>query len=263
MTALSTGRFRLADRTAPEAAELLRHAGTVIVPLGACEQHGPGMALRTDTTRAEKVADLVADRMNGGVVVSPAIPVGVSEHHMAIAGTLTFAPKTLIAVVEDIIDSLSRHKVRRVFVLTGHGGNNSTVDVAIAGLRRTHPHLLLAWSPLTPIAAGMTLPTPISEVTGHCGESETSQAMVLDPTLVHRERLERGAAALDDLSPAGRLSRTPGIHFPQRYDQLSHNGTLGDGNAASEQLGTVVVERIVERLVTFLTEFNTLTPTDR
>lgn len=44
---------RLADLTWPEIAALQENAPVAIVPLGACEQHGPGLAQRTDTTRAE------------------------------------------------------------------------------------------------------------------------------------------------------------------------------------------------------------------
>lgn len=178
---------------------------------------------------------------------------------MGFAGTLTLRPTTLMDILRDLIDSLDRHGVRRVFVLTGHGGNNSAIDVAVGALRRSHPHLLLAWSGLSPLAVDVIGRAAVSEVHGHSGEGETSQALHLDPSLVQQKKLTRGAVSLADLNPAAHLSRTsPGIHFPQRYDELSEVGALGDPTAATAELGAELVERIVERLCTFLADFNNL-----
>jgi len=52
---------RLADLTWPEIDELRPHAPVAIVPLGATEQHGHGMAQRVDTARAEAVADVAIE----------------------------------------------------------------------------------------------------------------------------------------------------------------------------------------------------------
>ena len=249
-------RFSLADMTWPEVAEAQRVAPVAIVPLGSCEQHAYGMALRTDTTRAEAVAGLVAERISPLVVVAPALPVGVSEHHMAFPGTITLSPNTLQQAVWEMVDSLYRHGWRRIFVLTGHGGNSSAVDLAGLRLRTDHPDLHVAWSGVTPLASAVAKDLRVSEVGGHSGEIETSQSLYLDPTLVRPDRLRRGASTVEDLDTAGRLSRSdPAIHFPQDYRRLSAGGGLGDPRAASAEIGRQLVEQIVERLSTFLERF--------
>lgn len=247
---------RLADLTWPEVAELRPHAPVVIVPLGSCEQHGPGMALRTDTTRAEVVADLVARRLSPRVVVTPAIPVGVSPHHMAFPGTLTVSPVTLQQVVYELVVSLHRHGWRKVFVLTGHGGNNATVDVAASRLRTDLGDLHIAWSGVTPVVADLAADLAESDVRGHSCEIETAQAMFADPDLVLTDRLARGSASVDDLDAAGRLSRRHrGIHFPQAYDALSATGNLGDARRADAEAGARLITTAAERIAAFLEGF--------
>lgn len=244
---------RLADLTWPEIEELRERAPVAIVPLGACEQHGHGLAQRTDTTRAEVVADLVAERLRPSVVVTPTIPVGVSEHHMGFPGTLTLSPVTLQQVVHELVTSLYRHGWRKVFVLTGHGGNNAAVEVAVSRLRADFTDLHMAWSGVTSVVSDIAAELSGNRVRGHSCEIETSQAMFVDPELVLTDRLSRGSATLADLDAAGQLSRThPGIHFPQSYDALSTTGTLGDGREASLEAGARLVGTIVDRIADFL-----------
>ena len=252
---------RLADLTWPQVAELRDVAPVALVPLGACEQHGLGMALRTDTTRAEFVADRVAERLAPRIVVTPAIPVGVSEHHMAMPGTLTLTGTTLQLVVRELVTSLYRHGWRKVFVLTGHGGNNSAVDVAVSALRAEFQDLHLAWSGITPLVPDVAADLATSKVRGHSCEIETSQALYVDPTLVQPDRLARGSADQGDLDEAGRLSRShPGIRFPQSYASLSPTGALGDATTADVEAGERLVETAVDRLCAFLEGLAALPP---
>ncbi|MEV6603985.1 creatininase family protein [Kutzneria sp. NPDC051319] len=245
---------RLADLTWPEIDELRPHAPVAIVPLGATEQHGLGMAQRTDTARAEAVADMVARRMSPQVVVTPTIPVGMSEHHMAFPGTLTLSPVTLQQIVVELVTSLHRHGWRRIFVLTGHGGNNAAVDVAVSRLRAEFTDTHIAWSGVTPVVSDLVKQNSDSPVRGHSCEIETSQALYVDPELVLPDRLVRGSATLDDLDPAGRLARShPGIQFPQGYDALSRTGNLGDPRLATAELGALLVDAVVDRVCDFLT----------
>lgn len=247
---------RLADLTWPEIDDLRPHAPVAIVPLGATEQHGHGLAQRTDTTRAEVVADLVAQHLSPKVVVTPVIPVGVSEHHMAFPGTLTLSPITLQQVIVELVTSLHRHGWRKVYVLTGHGGNNATVEVAVTRLRTDLPDLHIAWSGITPVVSDLVSKLSESRIGGHSSEIETSQAMFADPDLVLPERLTPGSSTFDDLDQAGKLSRSrPGIHFPQSYHDLSKTGTLGDATKSSVDIGARLVEATVERISGFLQEF--------
>ncbi|MFJ6569118.1 creatininase family protein [Streptomyces sp. NPDC091292] len=248
--------WRLAEMTTQEAADAVGRAPIVVVPAGAFEQHGPGMPLATDTIRAEQVADRVARALGGRVVIGPSLPVGVSPHHLAFAGTVTLTTTTFAAVVREYADSLYRHGWRKVFVLTGHGGNNAALTTVAQDLLTTRPDLQFAWSPLTALASDVVAGMEVSEVHGHSGEAETAQMLHLAPHLVHTDRLAAGTTSTAGLTPLARLSRTSGHPtLTVRYDHLTANGVLGDPRHATAHDGKAIVDTAVTRVTAFLTQW--------
>ncbi|WP_428951724.1 creatininase family protein [Streptomyces sp. cg35] len=248
--------LRLAELTTKEAADAVTAAPVVIIPAGAFEQHGPGLPIATDTVRAERIAELVAVRLAGRVVLGPPLPVGVSPHHMAFAGTVTLTTSTFAAVVREYVASLRRHGWRRFLVLTGHGGNNAALTTVAQDLLVADPEVRFAWSPVTALASGVVAGMGVSEVHGHSGEAETAQMLYLAPELVRTDRLRPGTTSRDGLKPEARLARTfaqPSLTLP--YDELSANGVLGDPTRVTADDGRAVVDAVVERVCAFVEEW--------
>ncbi|MBW0102640.1 creatininase family protein [Pseudonocardia sp. KRD291] len=244
---------KLAEMTTVEAASAVLASPVVLVPAGAFEQHGPGLPLATDLIRAEGVAERVAARMAGQVVIGPSVPVGVSPHHMEFAGTVSLSTATFAAVVRDYVGGLYRHGWRKILVVTGHGGNDATLGTVAQDLLDTRPDLQFAWSPLTPLASDVVAAAAPSEVTGHSGEAETAQMLALAPELVRTDRLAPGTTRLSELDPLGAVARrTGGPKLTVRYDQLSGNGVLGDPRRADPEHGEAIVEAIVTRITDFI-----------
>ncbi|MGC4943904.1 creatininase family protein [Kribbella sp. DT2] len=242
---------RLAEMTTDQAKDAVRTAPLVIIPVGAQEQHGGGMAMATDTVRAVGVADLVAERLAGRAVVAPPLPYGVSPHHMAFAGTMTLSPATFASVVRELVDSLHQHGWRQFLVVTGHGGNNAALSVLAQEYVRSD--LTFAWTPLTEIVSDLI--TDVSEVHGHAGEAETAQMLYLAPELVHSEDLEPGALTFDELSTPARLSRTKrGPRMSVGFDVYHKRGVLGDPRRATAEQGRLLVETAADRIAAFADE---------
>ncbi|MEU1268550.1 creatininase family protein [Streptomyces sp. NPDC005799] len=65
---------------------------------------------------------------NTGVVVTPSISVGLSEHHMALGGTLTISLPTLHALLRDVCRSMIRVGFSRILIVNGHGGNMTALN---------------------------------------------------------------------------------------------------------------------------------------
>ena len=92
-----------------------------VLPLGSTEQHAY-LSLAVDAILAERVAAEAAEPL--GVPVFPVIPYGLAPYFLAYPGTVSLRVSTLLAVVGDVLDSLSAQGFRRVLIVNGHGGNN-------------------------------------------------------------------------------------------------------------------------------------------
>ena len=76
----------------------------IIIPIGSTEQHGPTGLIGTDALTAEMIGRGAGEK--AGALVAPTISVGMAQHHLAFAGSVTLRPTTLIAVVRDTVLSL-------------------------------------------------------------------------------------------------------------------------------------------------------------
>jgi creatinine amidohydrolase/Fe(II)-dependent formamide hydrolase-like protein len=243
--------------TTDQARDAARTSPLAIIPVGAQEQHGGGMAMATDTVRAVGVAELVAERLAGRAVLAPAVPYGVSPHHMEFAGTMTLSPATFQAIVRELVDSLHRHGWQRFLVITGHGGNNAALSV-LAQEFLNRPELTFAWTPITAIVSDLIAGMEISEVHGHAGEAETAQMLYLAPELVQVDHLEPGATRLDELGVRARLSRqSQGPRLSVGFDAYHKRGVLGDPRRATAEDGRLLVETAADRIAAFADELLT------
>ncbi|MEO9322552.1 creatininase family protein [Nocardioides sp. C4-1] len=248
--------YRLSEMTTDDAAAAVARGTVVLLPVGALEQHGPGLPLGTDQIRADALVERVAAELPDAVVIGPPVPVGVSPHHTAFAGTVTLRPATFVAVLREYVDSLAHHGWRRFLVVTGHGGNNAALGVLAQELMADRPELELAWAPVTASAPGAVADLDRAEVTGHSGEAETAQMLHVAPHLVRSDLLEPGTTTLDQLDPVPRLARHAGPPtLAVTYDRLSANGVLGDPRTATADAGRAIYDEATQRLVSFLKEW--------
>jgi creatinine amidohydrolase len=114
----------------PEVEKYLQTSRAILIPIGSTEQHGPNGLLGTDALCPEIIARRAGDE--AGFLVAPTFNVGQAQHHMAFPGTITLRPSTMIAVMLDWAQSLTRHGFERLYWLNGHGGNINTINAAFA-----------------------------------------------------------------------------------------------------------------------------------
>ena len=97
----------------------------ILIPIGSTEQHGPMGLIGTDSICPEVLAEGLSEK--NGVMVAPAIQIGMSQHHLSFPGSITLRPTTLISLLKDVILSLAGHGFTHLFFLNGHGGNIDSI----------------------------------------------------------------------------------------------------------------------------------------
>ena len=227
------GAVELDRLTWPEVrAEQERGRDTVVIALGATEQHGPQMPLATDALLGDHLARMVAERLDA--FVAPTVRIGCSEHHLEFPGTLSLSDGTFHAVVADVVRSLARGGFARVVLLPTHGGNFGPLATALELLGPQHDIEVRA---LTDLGALFTIAqlgadehgVPLGEGGVHAGEWETSMLIAIHPELVHSDRGEPGYT--------GDPQAAVGTIFGEGVHAVSQNGVIGDPSRASAEHG--------------------------
>ena len=243
----------LARLTWREAEEAIRQAKLALVPVGSLEQHGPHLTLDTDLAVAQALADRLHTDLGEEAVICPPVTYGLSEHHMGFPGTMTLRPDTLMAIFDDLIESLAVWGLRRVLVVNGHGGNIDALRLISRHARLDHGSLVAAimWAVL---GAPEIATRALSPQYGHACEIETSVAMDLVPDRVR----------LDQIASPGRRSSVDALTDPPRslvdqavwMEEWTDDGALGDPSQASPEMGKELVEVIYERALSFARRFS-------
>jgi creatinine amidohydrolase len=220
---------------------------TVVMALGATEQHGLHMPLATDALLGDHMAQVLAERIDA--FVAPTLRVGCSEHHVGFAGTMSISEATMHAVVADLVRSLLSGGFRRIVLLPSHGGNFAPLAAALELLdaeERAHVIALTDLSMLFQIAqlGEHEYGVPLADGGLHAGEWETSLLLALHPELVKMERAEAGFT--------GDLQEAVASMFSGGVASISANGAIGDPTKASREHGerywSAVEEIVVEQV---------------
>lgn len=241
---------------------------TAIVPIGSTEQHGPHLPLGVDGYQALDVAEGIAER--AGVLTTPPLWFGDAGHHMAFPGTISLSPRTVIAMLEDVYESLLFHGFENVLTVNGHRlANLPAIDLASKTVRESYPDAVLASFDL--VRANVRIHNELREGGDedgmHGGEFETSFMLYKHPDLVEEgeftPEVHAGSwtrfssndyVAIDDAVP------TASSRHDWGEDALGHHG---DPTKASAEKGEALYEAFVENGVEFIDDVRTLREAER
>jgi len=179
-----------------------------IIPVAAIEQHLEHLAMEHDWRSVMHIAVEAAKRLDPGVIVAPAMSIGISEHHMRHIGTLTAMPGSWLSVLFDTIRSMHHAGFTNILVLNGHGGNVKPC-LGIWGQFQQRLEINLQfqayWDLLPREVAEQNLKT--KRYPGHAQEFETAFALAAFPENVRHDAMRDQAdkEPLEATAESGRI----------------------------------------------------------
>jgi creatinine amidohydrolase len=219
-----------------------------VLPFGATEPHNLHLPYGTDTFQVEVVADRACARATEAgarVVLLPTIPYGTETNQMHFPLAMNVNPSTMARVINDLVDSLAVHGIRKCVLLNGHGGND--FKWLLREMHRTTPvHLFLCnWYRLAPDHHGV-----FDDPGDHAGEMETSMGLAHFPDRVALDQADDGAMARTRFDAVNR----GWVDITRPWHLLTTNSGAGDPRAATAAKGETFTGVVVERLAAFLAD---------
>jgi len=222
-----------------------------VLPFGATEPHNLHMPYGTDTLQVEEIGRRACEyayKAGAKVVLLPAVPFGVNTNHLKVPGALacSLTPTTLLAILSDLTDALSRQGVRKLLLLNGHGGNELK-PLTRELHHRTDVFLCVCdWFRV----AGDQYPTLFDRPGEHADEVETSMGLAFFPNLLKPELADDGAAKPTKFDAINR----GWVSITRPWHLLSKNTGVGDPRSATAEKGRKLMDILTERIGRFLVE---------
>lgn len=243
-----TAHRRLADLRASELPHKVSDRSTLVLPLGAIEQHGPHLPYSTDLIVADAAATAVVDEVGNDhdLWLLPPLAFTKSNEHAWNAGTVWLSATTMLAVLDDIGRSLAKTGARRLAFLNGHGGNTALVNVACRELRLRHGFQTFLLHPFVPPDHGGVSAASELGMGIHGGHDETSLLLHLRPELVDMSSAQRRVP--ERLAGNRHVKFGGTVSFGWLSDDFGSDGVIGDPTGASAEQGKALFEASVRAL---------------
>jgi creatinine amidohydrolase len=236
------------EMTAPELRELAAREAIVVLPVASMEQHGAHLAVGVDTVLCEAVCRLAAEAVMGemAVVVAPTLWCGLAEHHMEFGGTFTFDIPTYRAVLLAFLQSIGRHRFKRVLIVNGHGGNIAALSAFLPDLVRETGLKICATTYFELAQPAIATILEDQERVRHACEGETSLMLALAPDLVRRDKLGEAVGASHS------TPRPLGVARHRSFRSFSPSGVVGDARRATAEKGRRLADVCRDAIVAVL-----------
>jgi creatinine amidohydrolase len=234
---------------------VVEEAAVVLLPAGACEQHGPHLPLGTDAILATEMTRRAAERVGG--IVAPTLSYGYKSQPRTgggnhFCGTTSLDGDSLAHLVRDVLKELARHGARRLAIVDGHYENQMFLtegaDLAVRELRRdgvTDLRVLKMryCETIRPETLARIFPRGFAGLDlEHAGVLETSMMLHLFPHLVQMEKVPADPPA----------APPPYDVYPTDTSWIPASGVLAPAGAATAESGRLLVEEFVDLVVASL-----------
>jgi len=240
------------DLASPDFAALDGERTVTVLPLCATEQHGPHLPTGTDAMIAQGLTGEVAARFKGDfdLLFLPALVVGASQEHSRFAGMISVSTPALIEQISAIGAQVAASGLKKLVLVSSHGGNVAAMSAAALACREQHGLLAvtLTWSRLG-------LPEGVVDdseraIGIHGGFVETSLMLHFRPDLVQMDKAEDFTSLQSDLAARYQHLRAHGpVGFGWLAGDLNLSGVVGNAASANAAAGRDIAAHQAEAFI--------------
>lgn len=246
-----------AEMTWPDFAGADTQRWIAVLPLAATEQHGPHLPLGVDRRIAEAYLDRVRAQIPSDlpVTILPVQAIGQSDEHVSYPGTLTLSATTVIRAWTEIGESVHRAGLRKLVLVTSHGGNVEAMGIVARDLRARLGMLVV-----TVTWHRFGYPDGLFGAEErrhgiHAGDIETSLMLAGAPDSVRMKEARAGEPATVAMQKEFRhLSAYRPAGFGWATQDLHPSGAIGDPTLATAAKGEAALKHGAHAFVELLHE---------
>jgi creatinine amidohydrolase len=230
-----------------------------VLPLAATEQHGPHLPLETDVMIGEAYLARVREHLPDTVPATflPIEKIGISTEHIDFKGTQTLSTEAALKQWSAIGESVARAGVKKIVIVTSHGGNAAAMTLVAQDLRAYHGMLAVttSWSRFG-VPDGLF---PAEELRHgiHGGAVETSIMLARYGGHVRTEAIADFPSRSIGIEKQYRwLSTQRPAPFAWQAQDLHPSGAVGNATLASSEKGEALLEHGARGFIELLEDVN-------
>src|SRR5271169_2176020 len=230
-----------------------------VLPLAATEQHGPHLPLATDVMIGEaylaRVRELLPDNIPATFLAVQ--PVGISTEHIDFPGTLTLSSDAALREWMALGISVARAGVKKLVIVTSHGGNSAAMALVAQDLR-AELGLLVVTTSWSRFGVPQEL-FPEQELRHgiHGGAVETSIMLAQYGAHVREDKIADFSPASIAMEQEYRwLSAHRPAPFAWQAQDLHESGASGNATLASVEKGEQLLDRGARAFCELLAEID-------
>ena len=211
-----------------------------VLPLAATEQHGPHLPLETDVMIGEAYLARLQQLLTADLPVSflAMQRIGISTEHTDYPGTQTLSTAEALRQWMALGEGVARSGVKKLVMVTSHGGNSAATMLVAQDLRAQHGMLAVttSWSRFG-APEGLFAAEELRHGI-HGGAVETSIMLARYPRAVRKDAIADFPSSAAAMEKEFRwLSTQRPAPFAWQAQDLNPLGAVGDARQASAEKG--------------------------